>query len=151
MAALRTVNLFLAFIASMAPLAHVLELPSKLMLDGPLWLAIQQHLYRGWGTLFGPVEIAALFLSGVLLISKWRCCVRLLRGHDRRLFPFQRPGERGFERLDGNYVAGRLGCISAPVGGRPRACGRPVRDSVRQPIAAVGSEPRGMTNVSLRQ
>src|SRR5262245_3845867 len=64
-------------------------------------------------------------------------------------FPFQRPGERGFERLDGNYAAGRLGCISAPVGGRPRACGRPVRDSVRQPIAAVCSEPRGMTNVSL--
>jgi hypothetical protein len=76
MAALRTVNLFLAFIASMAPLAHVLELPSKLMLDGPLWLAIQQHLYRGWGTLFGPVEIAALFLSGVLLISNWRTRVR---------------------------------------------------------------------------
>src|SRR5215831_1089470 len=71
-----------------------------------------------------------------------RCCVRLLRGHDRRLFPSQRPGERGFERLDGNYVAGRLGCISAPVGGRPRACGCPVRDSVRQPIAAVCSEPR---------
>ena len=71
MAALRTVNLFLAFIATIAPLAHVLELPSKLMLDGPLWLAIQQHLYRGWGTVFGPVEIAALVLSGVLLISKW--------------------------------------------------------------------------------
>jgi len=31
MAALRTVNLFLAFIATIAPLAHVLELPSKLM------------------------------------------------------------------------------------------------------------------------
>ena len=53
MAALRTVNLFLAFIATIAPLAHVLELPSKLMLDGPLWLAIQQHLYRGWGTPIG--------------------------------------------------------------------------------------------------
>ena len=76
MAALRTVNLFLAFIATIAPLAHVLELPSKLMLDGPLWLAIQQHLYRGWGTVFGPVEITALVLSGVLLISKWRTRVR---------------------------------------------------------------------------
>jgi len=76
MAALRTVNLFLAFIATIAPLAHVLELPSKLMLDGPLWLAIQQHLYRGWGTLFGPVEIAALVSSGVLLINKWRTRVR---------------------------------------------------------------------------
>ena len=76
MAVLRTVNLFLAFIATTAPLAHVLELPSKLTLDGPLWLAIQQHLYRGWGTVFGPVEIAVLVLSGVLLISTWRTSVR---------------------------------------------------------------------------
>lgn len=76
MAALRTINLFLAFIATTAPLAHVLELPSKLTLDGPLWLAIQQHLYRGWGTVFGPVDIAALVLSGVLLISTWRTSVR---------------------------------------------------------------------------
>ena len=76
MAALRTINLFLAFIATTAPLAHVLEVPSKLTLDGALWLAIQQHLYRGWGTVFGPVEIAALVLSGVLLIGTWRTSVR---------------------------------------------------------------------------
>ena len=76
MAALKRINLFLAFIATTAPLAHVLELPSKLTLDGPLWLAIQQHLYRGCGAVFGPVEIAALVLSGVLLISTWRTSVR---------------------------------------------------------------------------
>ena len=67
MAALRAINLILAFIATTAPLAHVLELPSKLTLDGPLWLAVQQHLYRGWGAVFGPVEIAALASTGVVL------------------------------------------------------------------------------------
>ena len=67
MAALRTINLILAFIATTAPLAHVLELPSKLTLDGPLWLAVQQHLYRGWGAVFGSVEIAALASTGVVL------------------------------------------------------------------------------------
>lgn len=36
--------------------AHVLELPNKLSLDGPLWLAVQQHLYRGWGPYIGPVD-----------------------------------------------------------------------------------------------
>jgi hypothetical protein len=71
MTALRTINLILAFIATTAPLAHVLELPSKLTLDGPLWLAVQQHLYRGWGAIFGPVEIAALALTGVLLAVTW--------------------------------------------------------------------------------
>jgi hypothetical protein len=25
-----------------------------------MWLAVQQRLYRGWGPIFGPVEIAAL-------------------------------------------------------------------------------------------
>ena len=76
MTALRTVNLLLAFIATTAPLAHVLELPSKLTLDGPLWLAIQQHLYRGWGAAFGPVEIAVLVLTGVLLADSWRTGTR---------------------------------------------------------------------------
>ena len=71
MAALRTINLILAFIATTAPLAHVLELPSKLTLDGPLWLAVQQHLYRGWGAVFGSVEIAALASTGVVLAVTW--------------------------------------------------------------------------------
>jgi len=40
---------------------------SKLTLDRPLWLGIQQHLYRGWGEIFGPVEIVA-FLSTLALL-----------------------------------------------------------------------------------
>lgn len=46
---LRLINLVLAYVATVAPVAHVLEMRSKLALSGPLWLAVQQNLYRGWG------------------------------------------------------------------------------------------------------
>jgi hypothetical protein len=71
MRALRATNLIIAFIATTAPIAHVLEMISKLTLDGPLWLEIQQHLYRGWGEVFGPVEIAALVTTFGLLLASW--------------------------------------------------------------------------------
>jgi hypothetical protein len=72
MHALRTANLIIAFIATTAPIAHVLEMTSKLTLSGPLWLEIQHHLYRGWGEVFGPVEIAALLSALALLSASWR-------------------------------------------------------------------------------
>ncbi|MEW6519114.1 MAG: DUF1772 domain-containing protein [Thermodesulfobacteriota bacterium] len=46
--------------------AHVLELPNKFTLDGPLWLAVQQQLYRGWGLFIGPCEVAAVLCSWAL-------------------------------------------------------------------------------------
>ena len=52
--------------------AHAVQLPNKLHLDGPLWLAVQQQLYRGWGAVFGPLEIAAV-------VSAWGL-VYLMRG-----------------------------------------------------------------------
>lgn len=51
-----------------ATTAHVLELPNKLALDGPLWLAVQQHLYRGWGPFIGPFEVTAVVSTWVLLL-----------------------------------------------------------------------------------
>jgi hypothetical protein len=72
MLALRTANLIIAFIATTAPIAHALEMISKLTLDGPLWLGIQQHLYRGWGELFGAVEIVAFLSTLALLFFRWR-------------------------------------------------------------------------------
>jgi hypothetical protein len=52
-------------------MAHVLELPNKLALDGGLWLAVQQHLYRGWGPfLGGPAEIGALTTAAALLFVR---------------------------------------------------------------------------------
>jgi hypothetical protein len=66
---LRWANLVLAMFATLAPLAHVLELPNKLGLDGPLWLAVQQNLYRGWGPLLGgPAEIGALATTLALMV-----------------------------------------------------------------------------------
>ncbi|HVY13586.1 MAG TPA: hypothetical protein VHB27_00045 [Rhodopila sp.] len=67
---LRWLGLLLAFGASLAPLAHVLELPNKLRLDGALWLGIQQHLYDGWGPLIGaPTEIGGLLVSVALVVT----------------------------------------------------------------------------------
>jgi hypothetical protein len=72
-AGLRSANLVLALIALLTPIAHLLELPNKLALSGPLWLAVQQQLYRGWGPfLAGPAEIAVLGLTLGRLLSSHR-------------------------------------------------------------------------------
>ena len=77
---LSKVNLAFAVLVSWAPLAHLLELPNKLALDGPLWLAVQQHLYRGWGLILGgPAEI------GALITTLWLLGIRL---HDHRTRPY---------------------------------------------------------------
>lgn len=60
---MKVANFAVISFAVTAPMAHVLELPNKFALDGPLWLAVQQQLYRGWGAVFGPVEILALLTT----------------------------------------------------------------------------------------
>jgi hypothetical protein len=66
-------NLVFAIVAALPPLAHVLELPNKLALNGAIWLAVQQQLYRGWGPVIGgPAEIGALATSVVLLVARRR-------------------------------------------------------------------------------
>ena len=53
--------------ACLAPMAHLLELPNKFQLDDPLWLAVQQNLYRGWGPIIGgPMAIGALAFALIL-------------------------------------------------------------------------------------
>jgi len=70
---LRRVNVVLAVLTVLAPMAHVLELPNKLSLDASLWLAVQQNLYRGWGPLLGaPAEIGALATCLVLAYVRRR-------------------------------------------------------------------------------
>jgi len=64
---LRWLGSLIAACACLAPIAHVMELPNKLQLDGPLWLAVQQHLYNGWGPVIGaPSEIGGLIISVAL-------------------------------------------------------------------------------------
>ena len=71
--ALCAANLVLAVLATLAPIAHVLEMPNKLALDAPLWLAVQQHLYRGWGLFVGaPILILALATTLALLVARRR-------------------------------------------------------------------------------
>src|SRR5690349_21755008 len=65
---LRSIALVFAFLATTAPIAHVLEMPSKFALDGPIWLSVQQHLYGGWGNVFWSIEILALICSVMLFI-----------------------------------------------------------------------------------
>lgn len=60
---MKVANFAIISFAVTAPMAHVLELPNKFSLDAELWLAVQQQLYRGWGLLFGPVEILALLTT----------------------------------------------------------------------------------------
>ncbi|MCK6451913.1 MAG: hypothetical protein L6R19_13820 [Alphaproteobacteria bacterium] len=66
---LRWILLILAVVPLAATTAHVVELPNKLLMDGPLWLAVQQRLYRGWGPAIAPFEIGAIALAWVLV---WR-------------------------------------------------------------------------------
>ena len=73
----RWIALICAAVTLTALGAHVLELPNKLTLDGALWLAVQQHLYRGWGTVIGPFEVTAVVAAWTLLF---------LSGRDRRSF-----------------------------------------------------------------
>ncbi|HEY1707652.1 MAG TPA: hypothetical protein VGG10_05265 [Rhizomicrobium sp.] len=62
-----------AVMATWAPVAHVLELPNKVRLDGASWLMVQQHLYNGWGLFVGaPTELGGLLLSGFLAIRTWK-------------------------------------------------------------------------------
>ena len=109
MLALRTANLIIAFIATTAPIAHALEMISKLTLDGPLRLGVQQHLYRGWGEVFGAVEIVAFLSTLALLLLTWRdrssrhayliavVCYAVMLAD---FFVFNRPGERSAAQLD---------------------------------------------------
>jgi hypothetical protein len=60
-------------VVDLAPLlAHLLELPNKLTLPAPLWLAVQQNLYSGWGPVLGPFEVGAAVSAWVLVVIALR-------------------------------------------------------------------------------
>ena len=64
--ALRRIALACTAVDLAALAAHALELPNKLALSGPLWLAVQQQLYRGWGPVLGPFEVGAVAATCVI-------------------------------------------------------------------------------------
>jgi hypothetical protein len=57
---LRWVSILLAVAGAGGPIAHLIEMPNKLGLDGGLWLVTQLWLYKGWVWFFGPIQLAAL-------------------------------------------------------------------------------------------
>lgn len=68
---LESISVGIAVAALLAPAAHVFEMFSKFQLDGPLWLAVQQNLYRGWGPFIGaPTEIGGLVVNGLLFLRQ---------------------------------------------------------------------------------
>jgi hypothetical protein len=44
-------------------LCHVLEMPAKMKLDGAVWMMLQQNLYRGFASVGGFIEIAAILAT----------------------------------------------------------------------------------------
>jgi len=67
--AIRWISLLSTAVTLGALTTHVLELPNQFLLDGPLWLTVQQHLHRGWGVFTGLSEITALVSSWLLLFQ----------------------------------------------------------------------------------
>jgi hypothetical protein len=64
------VVLILAALTLVPAGAHLAELPNKLRLDGPGWLAAQ-GVYRGWGVILGPLELATL-IAAASFVSRVR-------------------------------------------------------------------------------
>jgi hypothetical protein len=66
---LRWTCLISAALPLAAALVHVLELPNKLALDGPLWLVVQQQLYAGWAGFMGAFHWVAFFAIWGLAVA----------------------------------------------------------------------------------
>lgn len=64
----RFINLFLIIVALGALLAHFYEMPAKLALAGPDWLATQRTLYRGWGPFLGPFEVGGVISTWTIFV-----------------------------------------------------------------------------------
>lgn len=65
-------DLLLAALVFGLSFAHVMELPGKLQLTGPVWLAVQQHLYNSFGPFASVAEPLAILLAWVLTVRLWR-------------------------------------------------------------------------------
>lgn len=68
MRALRASNLVLVALTLGLLFAHLLEWPGKQRLDGATWLAVQQNLYIGFGTVGAAIEVLAIASSWLLAL-----------------------------------------------------------------------------------
>jgi hypothetical protein len=68
LALLRFADLLVVALVFGLTFAHVLELPGKLRLDGPAWLAVQQNLYVAFGPFASVAEPLAILLTWALAV-----------------------------------------------------------------------------------
>lgn len=61
-------NLLLITLIFGLAFAHVMELPGKLRLSGPVWLIVQQTLYNGFGPFASVVEPLGILLAWILTL-----------------------------------------------------------------------------------
>lgn len=59
--------LLITLIFSLA-FSHVMELPGKLQLNGPVWLIVQQTLYNSFGPFASVVEPSGIALAWILAV-----------------------------------------------------------------------------------
>jgi len=69
----RFISLLLTALTAGVVLGHVISRAGKMALSGPLFVTVQNTLYRGWGKKVGAIEIGA-FLStlGVSFLAQGR-------------------------------------------------------------------------------
>jgi short subunit fatty acids transporter len=60
----RFISLLLTALTAGVVLGHVMSRAGKVTLSGPLFVTVQNTLYRGWGKKIGAIEIGA-FLSSL--------------------------------------------------------------------------------------
>lgn len=69
---LRIATLLLSALTLGLSFAHVLEMPQKLTWDATLWVTVEHSLYRYFGVVGGPLEVAAVVTAVVLAVLSAR-------------------------------------------------------------------------------
>jgi len=88
----RFISLLLTALTAGVVLGHVISRAGKMTLSGPLFVTVQNTLYRGWGKKVGAIEIGAflstlgasfspkggtqhLISARLLRFVSWACCL----------------------------------------------------------------------------
>ena len=65
--AMHVATVFLVALVMGTTLAHALEMPTKMRVSGSFWVECQHTLYRFFRYIAGPIEVAAVLISAVLV------------------------------------------------------------------------------------
>ena len=67
----RFLSLLLTALAAGVVLSHVMSRAGKITLPGPLFITVQNALYRNWGKKVGVVEIGAFLSTLIVVFLVW--------------------------------------------------------------------------------